>query len=225
MKTILFASIMLVAGITAKAQFTQPGQKVIGGTIGFNSGDNKSFSMPDTESKGRYFSVSANAGKFKKKNVLTSLAVFYNNNSNRHITPANTNNFNSNAVFVNFGKTYYKEIAKKLYVGLGGFIGVGYSSSSTKNTQNTSVSELDGYNIGFSIEPNMSYQLTDRFLVRVGPSANFLNLNYSYSKVSYTQAGQASTSGKIQNIGLNTGFFDSPLSNITVGFRYLLKQK
>lgn len=225
MKIILFAIIMLAAGVAAHAQFTQPGQKVIGATIGFNSSNNQSYSLPDYDTKGRYFSGSVSAGKFKKKNVLNSVAVFYNNSSTKQTTPTNTSENNSNGVTLTFGKTYFKEVAKKLYVGLGGFIGLGYGSSIMKNTQNTSRGESDGYNIGFSIEPNMSYQLTDRFLLTLGPSANFLNLNYNYSKVSYTEAGQAGTSGKIQNIGLNTGFFNSPLSNITFGFRYLLKQK
>jgi len=225
MKTILFATIMLAACIAAKAQFTQPGQKVIGGSFGFNSGNNLSTGQPGYESKGDNFFVSANAGKFMKKNVLTSVAVSYSNNSAKHISPTNTSNNNSNSVNVSFGKTYFKEIAKKIYVGLGGFVSMGYGNSVIKNTQSTDRSESEGYNIGFSIEPNMSYQLTDRFLLTVAPSANFLNLNYSYSKISYTQAGQPGSTGKSQNVNLNTGFFGSPLSNITVGFRYLLKQK
>ena len=225
MKTIFFVTTMLAASLTATAQFTQPGQRVIGGTISFNSGNNLGNNQPGFDSKGNNFSVGINAGKFKKKNVLTSVAVSYSHSLSKNISPINTTKNTYNAGYISFGKTYFKEIAKKLFVGLGGAVNLGYNEVVTENSPQINETNSRGYSVGIGIEPTLSYQLTERFLVNLGPSTDFLNLNYSNSKITYTQFGQPNSTGSSQSVNLNTGFFDSPLSNVSIGFNYLLKNK
>ena len=225
MKFIVLLTIFIATGIIAKAQFLAPGQKVISGTFSIGNAKNLAKSGSTNKNISTNFSTGIKAGKFIKKNVLTSFALSHNYNSSKQISTTNTSKNIANGFSVSYGKTYFKGIAKKLYVGIGGSVGIGYNSSKQSNTQSLDIGKSEGYNIGFAVAPILSYQLTDRFLINCGPTADFFSINYNYAKTSYILNNQTISSGKSQSLNLNTGFFSSPLSNIGFGFSYLLKQR
>lgn len=225
MKTFLLATLFISTSLIAEAQFTEPGQRIIGGTINFNTSNNANNYNPGYESKGNDFGLSIIAGKFVKKNVLSSVGLSFNNAISKRITPTDTTKNNIYAFSGSYSSTYFKEIAKRFYFGIRGSFGLSYSSYKISETQVSNRSKSDGYQASLGIAPVLSYQLTDRFVFNLSPSADFLNLNYNYSKIKYAQPNQPTQTGKSSSFNFSAGFFSAPLSNLSFGFSYLLKHK
>lgn len=209
----------------ANAQYGTAGQKVIGGSLGFYSGKNIGNSYPDYSTNTNGFSLSANAGKFTKKNVLSSVAVSYGHSFVKHNEPTSFTEGSTNNVAASYSKTYFKEVAKKLFFGIGGSLGAGYYTAKSSYLQNPTSSKSEGYGVNLGIAPILAYQVSNRFVINCSPSTSFLTLNYSNSSTKYYPPNQLTTNSKSSSVSLNTGFFNSPLSNLTLGFSYLLKQK
>lgn len=225
MKTILFCAVCLLSSQLLKAQFNKQGQRVVGGAITFNSSSNKSNLITGEEDKATGFSINANAGKFRKEGVLSSFGLNYSYNLSKSITAINTVSNTQHAVSAEYGKTWFQNIGGKLYVGLGGSIGAGYSNLALKNTNSTLVSDSKTYQANLNITPVLAWQVTNRFVLNCSPANNFLNLGIGYTKTKNTDGTALLSSNESKYINLNTGFFRSPLNNISFGFSYLLGQK
>ena len=225
MKSFLICLFFIVTTITVNAQFGTAGQKVIGGSLSFISGKNTDFSYPDYISKNTGFSATLSAGKFTKKNVLSSFALSYGHSFLKQNTPGNIIKSNTNFMGASYSKTFFKEVAKKLFFGIGGSVGAGYNTGEINYRQNAERRKSEGFGINIGIAPILAYQVSNRFVINCSPTASFLSLNYSSSKTTYYRVNQNTTTDKSSFVYLNTGFFNSPLSNISLGFSYLLKQK
>ena len=218
MKKTLLATLLLGTGLIVKAQFTEPGQKVLGSSISINTSEDNS--TVGALNKQTSFAINFIAGKFVKKNVLSSIKLSYQSQVYKAITATNTNKIALNSFAGSYSKTYYKEIAKKLYFGIGGNIVLSYSYQNNMDMFKSKI-----YQIGLGLYPTCSYQLTNRLMFNLSPSAGFFDLNYYYYTSKIISSGQTISPDHFSTVNLNTGFWNSPLSNILIGFSYLLKNK
>lgn len=223
MKYSLLLLFVLTTYSFAKAQFTEPNQKIVGGAFSLNAGNSTTTNSPGAELKSTSFVFSASYGKFVKKNWLSSFGIFYVHSNSKNISPTNsaTNPVNNFSAF--YSKTYFKSIAKKLYFGIGGSATIGYGTAIVKETASTSNSKSQSLQASVGLFPLLSYQLTERFVVNLSPANHFLFLGYSYNTIKNMPANQPATTGKSQSLNIDGGFWASPLSNLSVGFSYLLK--
>lgn len=223
MKSILFSAVFIICAVTSQAQFTEQGQKVIGGTVNFNSSNYDNAINFNNDGKDNNFGASINAGKFVKKNVLSTVSLsFLSRNSRR----ANQTVFTKQNLFTlsgSYNRTYFKEIAKKFYFGIGGYFGLSYNQNKLTDQPYLNLNSYKAYQASIGLLPVLDYQLTKRLVVGLSPNTNFLALNYIYYKTKYTPANQPEQTGKITSVNLDAGFFSSPLSNLSLNFTYLLK--
>lgn len=225
MKAILFCAACLFCSTVLKAQFIEKDQRVLGAAITFNTSTGKNSSLPGQKVTGTNFSINANAGKFKKKGVLTTYGLSYLYAISKSIDTNNTSKNRIHNVYANYGKTWFKSIGHNFYVGLGGSLSAGYGSSVVKNTNFSDASDSKRYSINLDLAPVLSWQASKRIVVNINPAANFLNLGVGYTKTRFTNNGVLVSTSEQKAINLNTGFFGSPLSNLSVGFYYLLGPK
>lgn len=224
MKTLLLSILLMGIANLARAQFTEPGQKVFSSSLGFQTGTNTINNNPNNN-EGTSFNINAGLGNFIKKNVLSSFTLSYANSVTKQTNPGISSKNVSNSFSGTYSQTYYKELAKNFYFGLRGGIGLGYNMSKGTNNSNSDYIKSEGYQIGLGISPIFNYQVTNRFLLSLSPSVAFFDINYNRSKLRYIQSNQTINTGEAKSFSLNTGFWSSPLSNLSVGFSYLLKRK
>lgn len=225
MKSFLICLSFIGTTITVNAQFGAAGQTVVGGSISFYSGKSTGPNYPDYVAKNTGFNVSATAGKFTKKNVLSSFALSYGHSFAKQNIPSDITKSNLNSINAVYSKTYFKEVAKKIFLGIGGSVSAGYNAAKITYTQNTDWGKSEGYSVRIGIAPILAYQFSNRVVINCSTSASFLSLNYSYAKTKYYQANQFISTGKSSSVNFDTGFFGSPFNNLSFGFSYLLKHK
>lgn len=223
MKYSLLLLLVVSTGFIAKAQFTEPNQKVLGGAFNFTNGSSNTTNLPGAEVKWTSFIISASFGKFFKKNWLSSFGIFYGHSYSKNITPANTSTNPVNNIGAFYRKTYFKAIAKKLYFGIGGSATILYGTAIVKETASTSNSKSQSFQTGVDLFPLLSYQLTERFVLNLSPSNYFLHVGYNYATIKNMPANQPATTDKSQSFIIDGAFWASPLANLSVGFSYLLK--
>jgi hypothetical protein len=219
--------VFIFSFLFSKAQFTEPGQKVVGGGLQLSVSDaapeynNPNYSLTESRDYGLNFSY----GTFKRKNVLQEVTLGFNHSKRRFSVTPPTNIAAEdlhNAFYATYGLTWFKPVPKKLYFGVGGSLGPSYSKNKYARPGSPSVSENEVYQFTFQIFPLLAYQVSNRFLIDLRPSTTFLSAGYRYAKSKNTAQGIV-TSGHQRSFNLNTGFFSSPLSNLGIGFKYLLK--
>jgi hypothetical protein len=221
MKTFL-SFIFLLTFINSNAQFGTIGQKVVTGSLGINSGNNNS-SVPDSRSTGTNLAIYLGAGKFYKKNVLTSITLAFINGKVKNTTAVNTEYNKTHAGYLSFAKTYFKQIKEKLFFGIAGNVSAGYQFIKNTNNQNIDHTESYRYSGGIAITPILSYQLTKRLMVNGALATDFLSLNYNSSTTKFYSLSQPTSIQKSESFNFDTGLRGSFLSNFSVGFSYLLK--
>lgn len=222
---ILLALIFNLSMFNAFAQFGAQGQKVLGGTLNFNAGNATNSLSPEAKSNFNNAGGSVNIGKFTKINTLRTFSVSYVHGYVKNQATNNSARNNSNSVFLSYGITKYKEVAKKLFLGIGGAAYTGYGRVKNYSLTLPDRSESDGFSFGAYFFPVGSYQVSERWVVNVTGSSQFLNVGYGISTAKSYSPNQPTTKSQTQNFSLQAGLFGSELKNITFGFSYLLKNK
>lgn len=224
MKHFILLLFILSKGFIAKSQFTELNQKIVGGGLSFNTSNNSNSNLPRNEVKGASFSTNVSFGKFVKQNWLSSYGMSYVNSNSKTITPTNTttNPVNNFAVF--YSRTYFKEVAKKLYFGIGSSATIVYGTATVKETANTFKSKSQTLLTGINLFPQLSYQLTKKFVLSLSPTNHFLYVGYNYATIKHISPNQPTTTGKSQSFSIDGGFWSAPFQNLSVGFSYLLKK-
>ena len=205
------------------AQFSQAGQKLVNGSVFFNSTNTTHSSLQGEVPQGSNVSLNLNAGKFNKTNVLTSIGVYYAHSTSKQVTPTNTSTNLINAVGLSYSKTYYKQLAKQLFIGIGGSIGSGYNSTIVKNDVATNGSKFKGYFVGLNVAPILNYQITKRFVISVGASNNFLGIAYNYGTFANLLNNQVDNKSTFNSFNFNSSLGGSALRDLGFGVSYLLK--
>ncbi|TAG32169.1 MAG: hypothetical protein EAZ13_00710 [Sphingobacteriia bacterium] len=216
-KNLLFLCLIILTSFSLSAQFGVVNQKVIGGTInlGFNKADG---TMAPNYYQQSNASLGFSYGKFTKKNTLSIFSLSYNISSSKNDVGLNTITNKSNGFTVGYRKIYYKEIAPKLYAGIGVGGNIGYTNSTQKQSIFAGKNETSIYSASVDLAPSLSYQISSRFMVNLNAN-NFASLNYIHSK----NRDQLGNTGKMNGVGFNAGFFSNPFNNMSFGFSYLLK--
>lgn len=206
-------------GELANAQFGEVNQRIINGS--FNLSPNSSKTQPNfsNQQKNLFLGVGIGYGRFIKKNVLSFFSLGYNYSSNKNI---NNNQEVSNVgsgFSAGYRQVHFKEIAKKLFIGLsiGGNLNI--QNNTQKNVPNPI--KTNAYSATVGIAPVLSYQISDRLVINLQPNNSFADLSYTSSVVKDNSGTVTKNSG----VTFNGGFFSAPLTNLSFGFNYLLKNK
>lgn len=215
--------ILILAHHVTQAQFSQAGQKLISGSVFFNSSKSTNSVSPGIFPTGYSTGLFLNVGKFTKTNVLTTLGINYTHGTSKQVTPINTSINPINGVGLSFGKTYYKHLAKQLFIGIGGSVGGGYNSTIIKNDQANNGSKSEGYFVGLNVAPILNYQITKRFVISVGPANNFLGVAYGYNSFTNLQNNQFENKSTNESFNFNSGLGGFSLKDLGFGFSYLIK--
>ena len=216
--------VLLFSFTNSFGQFGTKGQKLFGATLSFNTGKITNNTSPDTKPYGFNIGGSFTLGTFTKDNVLKSGTVSYSHSYSRDELQNNVGLYYSNSVYLAYGLTKYKKIAKDLFFGIGGNAFSIYNFSNSKFTTSPQTGETKTFSIGVSIFPTLSYQLTNRFVVNLSANNQFLNLAYGIG-TSKTFSPIQAAKGTSQSFNLDAGLFGADLKNLTFGFSYLLKNK
>jgi hypothetical protein len=218
-KTILLTiSLVLFYGLL-NAQFGEVNQQLLSGS--FNLSPNSSKSQPNfsSQQKNLFLGVGIGYGRFVKKNILTFFSLGYNYSSNKNINNNQEVSNLGNGLNIGYRQIHFKEIAKKLFIGL--------SIGSSLNLQNTTQKNVPNpvkantYAVTVGIAPVLSYQISERLVINLQPNSSFADLSYSNSSTK----DNTGTLSKNNSVLLSAGFFTSPLTNLSFGFNYLLKNK
>ena len=223
MKSLLLLSFSFLIN-DAFAQFGAKGQKVLGGAVSFNTGQSTTSTSPSIKPTSNSLFASINFGKFTKQHTQKIISFSY---AHGYVKNPSANNISRNfinSVFMSYGYTRYKELAKKLFFGIGGSAFIGYNNVKNYNTNLPEIAKSNGLSFGIYIVPSFTYQLTDRLVINFGSSTDFFNLNYNTSNVKIYSPTQPTIKSNNQNFNFNAGF-GSNLSNLSFGFSYLLKNK
>ncbi len=217
---------MLVFFVTNSfAQFGTRGQKVLGTTLSFNTGKVFNDLNPDRKPYGYNVGGSFTFGKFTKDNFLKTGSIYYGHSYSRDQLPNNVGRYFSNSINLTYGLTKYKKLANKLFFGIGGNAFSGFNFSNFNYTSNLEKGETKSFGIGLYIAPILAYQLTERFVVNLSTSNQFLSVAYGIGTTKSFFPNQPTRKQTTQSFYLDAGLLGADLRNLTVGFNYLLKNK
>ena len=190
-------------------------------------GDQKVFDdlNPNRKPYGYNAGGSFSFGKFTKDNLLKSGSIFYGHSYSKDQVPNNAGRYYSNTVNLTYGLTKYKKLANNLFFGIGGYAFSGFNFSNFNYTNSLDKGETKSFGIGLSIAPILAYQITDRFVVNLSTSNQFLNVTYGIGTTKSFSPYQPTRKQTTQSFYLDAGLLGADLRNLTVGFNYLLKNK
>ncbi|HPH37899.1 MAG TPA: hypothetical protein PL108_09575 [Sediminibacterium sp.] len=218
-KTILLTISFFVLSNLVNAQFGETKQQLFSGS--FNLSPNSSKTQPNFSSQqtNLFLGISIGYGRFIKKNVLSFYSLGYNYSNNKNINNNQEVSNVGNGFSAGYRQVHFKEIAKKLFIGLsiGGNLNI--QNNAQENVSNPI--KTNTYTATVGIAPVLSYQISNRLVINLQPNTSFADLSYSNSVVK----DNTGTLTKNNSVIFNAGFFSSPLTNLSVGFNYLLKHK
>lgn len=218
-KTILLTISFFIISEWANAQFGETNQQLFSGS--FNLSPNSSKTQPNfsSQQKNLFLGVGIGYGRFIKKNVLSFFSLGYNHSSNKNINNNQEISNVGNGYSAGYRQVHFKEIAKKLFIGLSIGANLNFQNNAQKNVPNPI--KTNAYTATVGIAPILSYQISNRLVINLQPNTSFADLSYSNSVVK----DNSGTLTKNNSVTFNAGFFTSPLTNLSVGFNYLLKNK
>ena len=216
-KTILLTISFFIISECANAQFGETNQQLF--SASFNLSPNSSKTQPNfsSQQKNIFLGVGIGYGRFIKKNVLSFFSLGYNYSSNKNINNNQEISNVGNGYSVGYRQVHFKEIAKKLFIGLSIRRNLKIQNNVQTNVPNPI--KTNSYAATVGIAPVLSYQISNRLVINLQPNTSFADISYSNSVVK----DNTGTLTKNNSVTFNAGFFSSPLTNLSVGFNYLLK--
>jgi hypothetical protein len=222
MRKMMMLFVLFVLGsVAASAQFTK-GQKVIGGSMAL-AGSNANY-VPGSEYKSQQLAWSFNPsfGWFSKTNRLCGISLLYDHYKQDYTNSNSTYLLSSSAIGIGAFSQRFYSLAGNLYFTVNNSASASYVFGKAREvslgTERTS--DNSGYRINLGIAPGISYQLSPRFLID-GYLSNLVNVSYTH--LDYEGTITSSEGSKSDNFSLSTSLGSNALSNLGVGFRWLLK--
>lgn len=219
MKTVLFITTLLLLSLTSFSQFNTVGQKIINGSFSTsfvsydNAGPNQSSFNP---------SLQLGFGKFSKPNHLRLINI---NLAHNFTTGSGTYNTKSTQASVGYSFSKIYPLKQNFYFAIahGPSVFGTYSRSQFSPNSNGTKTRYIELGIRYSVEPKLYYQFSKR-LVASASVYDLLNAQFSVHKEKqYFNTGAVSEyKGVNGNFGF--GLSSTPLSNVLLGFSYLLKK-
>jgi hypothetical protein len=210
---LLFCICFLLIG-SVNAQF-EKGQKMLGGQFSFYDQKTESSNSTPTNISSD-LNTSFAYSRFSNPTTIKSYGVHLSYSDNGSTTINKTV-----GAFYNYTKL--ESLAKRLYLSYGATAAINfteYNNSYTNYYRSNQSSTVPSVSIGLGL----MYHLNNRFLI----SASLLNLatlSYSFNNTETFPANNPPYTTKNNTVSLNTGLTGYSLSNIGLGFNYLLKKK
>lgn len=213
MKNLLLFCICILLISSTKAQF-EKGQKMITGQFSFSDQKYQSSSAPSSTNSS-FVGTSFSYSHFTSPTTIRGFGINFGYNDN-------SNNISSTyGAFYNYTKL--ETLAKRLYLSFGGTAAINYRNY-IFNNPNFNSNNQSSITPSITIGLGLLYQLNNRFLVSAS-LVNLANLYCSFDKTESFPNGGTSFTNKSRTFGLSTGLTGYSLSNIGIGFNYLLKKK
>lgn len=219
-KICLLFGVIAIFSLTTTAQIKK-GSILLGGQIGYNNAvSNYSSTQPDQKSNSAVFNIAA--GKAFKEDKMLGAAISYSHfNADYNYNNIGNTYYNVNADRYNFDVFYrqYKKLAKDFY--LFGEMGGGYFGGKQTDTDlpanaKTRLTESGGR---VYLTPGIAYRVYKKLQVEL-LIPQIAGINYAVQKRS-SLSNSAGNSTQNQ-FGFNTSLNSSLLSNIGLGFRFVL---
>ena len=230
MKKILLLTITITVCTISNAQF-EKGQKILGGSIGFNliQAHNDSTVNYPVKTNTTAININPSIAWAKKSNRLEGFGIVFGYNGNKQKNMPSSSELKSNAFSfgINYFNTYYKKLATDFYV----FIN--WNNSVTYTTAKSDVNyyfpyfgpytRYSAFNINTSLNPGFAYKISNRFLLEATLNniaqvyINTVNGSFNNSTNTVTYYGTST------NIAFASSLSAGAFNSIGLGFRYLLK--
>lgn len=223
MKTLCTLLLSFVFVSVTNAQFT-PGQTLLTGQVSFNENNNNPYALiPNGFQKSSNLYTSFAISRFKNPLLLSGFGVGFSHqyqHYNDGVTPFDQI-YRLNTLQVFYTRSKLKSLAKNFYLSINGNAGVNYSNF-TYNSNNGQ-SETKGNTYGGEISGGLGvmYRIDKHFLVSMHLT-NLLDLSYTGGNSTYFNPTN-SFKNTNHRFSFQTGFTSFSLSNIEVGFSYLIK--
>lgn len=211
----LLSSVITVFCLTASAQIKK-GSVLLGGQI-FYSSSRINYSSFQPAQDVKYFNFNPSAGIALKQNAVVGVYINY-ARSNQDYNYIGGGYMNTEFSRYGFGVFYrqYKKLVKDLY--LFGELGAGYLGSDQTDTQtpgNTKTRYTES-GAGLYLTPGVSYRIYKKLYVELSvPSV----VSTQYAVLETTAPSYNSKENKFS---FNTNLNSSLLSNVGLGFRFVL---
>jgi hypothetical protein len=226
MKKLISLFVTFFTILYANAQF-EVGQKALGGSIQFNTNSVKNdstLSYPSPNNIG--FIINPTYSIFKTPTKLIGFGIYYMYN-HEWINPLGTGS-NAKAIQQTIGLNYfmnkYQKISKNFYFLISWNNAIQYSFSKNIDSSTGEIREKN-YQLYSTLSPGLAYKINDRFIIE-GLFTNLLALSYSMDKAGFTPLfGERTQNASNSSLNFSSSLNGASLSNIQIGFRYLLRNK
>lgn len=205
----IYVWLFVTAGIilSANAQPFEKGDKLIGGTISAFNNDS-----PGANNSTTFLSISPLIGFFTKPNRLTGFSLFFSSNLNQQHTYG-----------ASVYKQYWNSLGKNFYFIMQGEISLSYNSTHSPYINQINVVDRHEklYTLAVNINPGFAYRINRRLVVDAF-LANFFSISDSYLKQKDLLNNGSTYTFHDNTIRFNSSLNGFTLSNIQLGFRYVL---
>lgn len=217
-------SLFCLTAIFAEAQF-EPGQKVIGGNIGFSAGKSE---YPNSYSYTSYsnVSISPSISSFTKPNLLCGIGLSYAYNYTKTKNSLNEEiRGQSNSIGINFFSQRFFTLTQNLFFTINTSASAYYSFGKQINTTNNIESEAksSGYGGNANFAPGLTCKLTQRLLFDAYLS-NLISIGYSHNETKDNNIAPPNNKLFQNNFNLSSSLSNTSLGNVGLGFRWVLKK-
>jgi hypothetical protein len=211
-----------------RSQF-EPGQKVIGGNIGFSTFKDESLYNNFLTTNYSNVSINPSISTFKKPNVLRGVGLSYaysyrkEESSNLPQTSTTTNN----SIGIDLFSQRFFLLTSNLFFTVRTSGSILYFSGKQRTSINSTRLETknNGFGLGVNLAPGITYKLTQRLLFDAYLT-NLLSVNYTHTKARHNNTTATSErKGKSNSFSLSSSLSNTSLGNVGLGFRWLLKKR
>jgi hypothetical protein len=226
MKTTLLLGSMLLSTVTF-AQFSK-GDHLFSGSVGLNSSASK-FTGTSTSDISKNTGVSLNlSGSTFSSNLVRNTVGFYVSHyaAKDNLTNPGSRSETSGLNYgISFSRAKLLPVAKSLYLNFPFTVSAGLQHVTSKTGLGPSESRVNGFNTSVGISAGLLYQLNKRWVVTLS-LPDIANVGYSNTTNKYYVNGVLQGQGtKTNSIGLNSAIGSRLLSDLSVGFGYIIPRK
>ncbi len=221
-KNIYLLAVVLLLAQIGIAQFI-PGQKVLGGNIGFNNSKIVDQGNSVNTSWQTNFSFNPTFAKFTKANTLCGFGLNYGYYQQKAAIASSSQyqtSTNQTLGASAFSQRFFT-LRHKLFFTINTSAVANYGFGENRNPVNTTnLGKTSGYGISINLAPGLSYRLADRWIFDAYLS-NFASIGFSHNVVKMTNTPQKNTNN---SFSISSSLSNTNLGNIGLGFRYLIKK-
>lgn len=227
-KIILLSFILFFVTLFSNAQLIEKNQKIVGGSLSFQTGTAEDTSTNSLKKQTNNFSIllSPSYGKAIKTNLVFgySIAVGFNSSRSKDQLQLEKNKGYQTGASVFIEK--FHALGKNFFISSKLSLGANYSSSDYKRFYQGTYQykiKTTGYGAALNFSPGLEYLFNKKLLVEFGLN-NFISLGYHQDKTENKGPFIQTTNSKHEQFSLSSQInYSQMLSNFMFGFRYILR--